>query len=414
MRLQDGPPVRRTPYLVVTVAALLLGVAALGLRRAGGPVPSLDAVRALARSQKFDQARTLLGGYLRAYPEDSRAHLLMAQLATEPPDPRPDLALEHLAAIRPRDPKQAALLRFFEGKAHYQRARYDLTETSWREALRLDPTVPEAGWALIELLDKEGRVEEAHRLGMRLHQEEPDPRDRARILLEMARLDIDQVSPGSQVQLFEPLVRQHPENLPLSLTVGLALVRDSRGEPGVEFLESVLRRHPDSPEAWDAWLTGLYGAFQFDRMAKEFDRLPKAMAADLRFAKHEGMIAQNARDWPRAVRAYRRAVAREPYNGILSYRLRAALRMTGDTAELERVNRSYTSFEESFKQLRPVYQGALADSTLGLTPHPQLYQRLADLRERMGRPEEARAWHRLVLRDDPNNAISLAAIGRLE
>jgi len=50
--------------------------------------------------------------------------------------------------------------------------------------------------------------------------------------------------------------------------------------------------------------------------------------------------------------------------------------------------------------------------TLGLEPHPQLYQRLADLREIMGRYDEARAWHRLVLRDYPDNALSLAALGR--
>jgi tetratricopeptide (TPR) repeat protein len=414
MSLQDGSPVRRTPYLVVTLAAVLLGLAALGLRRAGMPVPSLDSVRALARSQKFDEARALLDNYLRARPDDATAHMLMGQLATEPPDPHPDLALEHLAAIRPRDARQAALLRFFEGKAHYQQARYDLTETDWKEALRLDPTVPEAGWALIDLLDKEGRGEEAHRLGMRLHQEEPDPRDRARLLLEMSRLDIDLVSPGSQVQLFQPLVLEHPENLPLSLTVGMALVRDSRGEQGVAFLESVLQRHPDSPEAWDAWLSGLYGAFQLDRLAKEFERLPGGMAADVRFAKHEAIIAQNARDWPQALRAYRRAVAHEPYNGILYYRLRAVLRALGDNEEFERINRFYTSFEESFKQLRAVYNGAAADPTLGLAPHTELYQRLADIRERMGRPDEARAWHRLVLRDEPGNANSLAALGRLE
>ncbi len=347
-------------------------------------------------------------------PTTRAAHLLMAQLATEPSDARPDLALEHLAAIRPKDAKQAALLRFFEGKAYYQQARYELTETSWKEALRLDPTVPEAGWALIDLLDKEGRVEEAHRLGMRLHEDEPDPRDRARLLLEMTRMDIDLVSPGSQFQLFEPVVRRAPDNLPLALTVGLALVRDSRGQQGVEFLESVLRRHPDSPEAWDAWLTGLNGAFQADRLAQEFARLPAAMVADPRFAKHEGTVAQNAGDWPRAVRAYRRAVAHEPYNGILYYRLRGALHMIGDTAEHERVNRFYTSFEEAFKQMRSVYQGALADPTLGVAPHPELYQRLADLRERLGRPDEARAWHRLVLRDDPGNAISLAALERLK
>ena len=108
-------------------------------------------------------------------------------------------------------------------------------------------------------------------------------------------MDIDQVSPGSQVLLFGPLAREHPENLPLALTLGQALVRDSRGAEGIEVLEAALRRHPDSPEAWDAWLAGLYGAFQFDRLAEEFARLPRSMADDPRFAEHEGMVAQNAR-----------------------------------------------------------------------------------------------------------------------
>ncbi len=338
----------------------------------------------------------------------------MGQLATEPADPRPDLALEHLAAVRTRDPKQAALVRFFEGKAQYQKRRYDLAEAAWAAALRLDPAVPEAGWALIDLLDKESRVQEAHRLGMRLQETEPDPLDRARLLLEMGRLDIDQVSPGSQVLLFGPLAREHPDNLPLALTLGLALVRDSRGAEGIEVLEAALHRHPESPEAWDAWLTGLYGAFRPDRLAEEFTRLPGSMADDPRFAEHEGMVAQDARDWPRAVRAFRRATEYEPSNGILWYRLRAALRQVGDAAELERVNRWYTSFEEAFKRMRPTYHEALATPNLGVSPYPELYHRLADLRERMGRSDEARAWHRRVLRDDPSDVISLAALERLE
>ncbi len=52
-------------------------------------------------------------------------------------------------------------------------------------------------------------------------------------------------------------------------------------------------------------------------------------------------------------------------------------------------------------------------STLAIAPHPDLYHRLADLRERMGRPDEATAWHRLVLKDDPNDALSRAAVDRL-
>ncbi len=35
------------------------------------------------------------------------------------------------------------------------------------------------------------------------------------------------------------------------------------------------------------------------------------------------------------------------------------------------------------------------------------------IREQMGWFDEARAWHRLVLRDVPDDALSLAALARL-
>lgn len=410
-------PSKRRPAILILLGALMvamIGAAALGVLRADRPVPALSSIRALARAKQFDRAMAELEVYLRAHPRDSAAHLLMGQLATEPPDPRPDVALEHLARLRPPGPKEAARVRFFEGKAQYFKGRYDLAEAAWSEALRLDPAVPEAGWTLIDLLDKEGRVPEAHEIGMKLIEVEPDPLDRARILLNLARLDIDIVNPASQVIMFGPLAREHPENLALNLTLGQALVRDSRGAEGVEVLEASVRRFPDSAEAWDAWLTGLAGAFRPDRLAEEFERLPRSMAGDPRFAEHEGMVAQNARDWPRAVRAFRRAAEFEPYNGILWYRLRGALRQVKEPDELERVNRWYTSFEEAFKRMRPAYYEAVAIPTLGVSPHPELYHQLADLRERMGRPDEARAWHRLVLRDDPADAISLAALRRLQ
>ncbi len=390
--LPAGSKARRPVVLVVVltlVVIAMIGMAALGVLRSERPRPSLESIRALARARQFGRAMVLLEGYLRTHPDDSAAHFLMGQIATEPSDARPAVALEHLRAVRPRDLKEAARVRFFEGKARHQQGRYDLAEAAWTEALRLDPIVPEAGWALMDLLDREGRVPEAHDLGMRLVEVEPDLLDRARLLLEMTRMDIDQVSPGSQVLMFGPLAREQPENLPLAVALGQALVRDSRGTEGVEVLEAALRRHPESPEAWDAWLAGLSGAFQFDRLAEEFARLPKAMADDPRFAEHEGIIAQNARDWPRAVRAFRRATAHEPYNGILWYRLRVALRQVGDVAELDRVSRWYASFEDASGRMRGVYNEALALPTLGVAPHADLYHRLAGLRERMGRPDEA-------------------------
>jgi tetratricopeptide (TPR) repeat protein len=392
----------------------LMGACVPLLWRALRSPPSLEQIRALARARQFDRAQELMGRYLQAFPDDRHARLLMAQFAMDRPDPQPDRALEYLHRIRAGDAKEAALVRFSEGKAYYQQKRYDLAEASWVEALRLNPTVPEAGWALLDLLDMEGRVEEAHRLGMRLYEVEPDPRDRVRLLLEMARLDIDKVAPGSQVQVFGPLHEEHLDTLNLALIVGLALVHDSRPDEGLEVLRDALRRHPDSADAWDGYLTGLDDAHQPVMLAREFARLPAALASEPRFAKHAGAVAQATRNWPAAIRAYRRAFELEPFNTVFLYRLRMALRAAGEQAEMERVDQRLTAQQEAFKQMRPLYTEALAERTLGLAPHPELYHRLADLREKLGRFDEARAWHRLVLRDAPGDALSLAALERLK
>ena len=425
--------------LIATVIVFpIAGMAVFWAPRAANPTPSLEAIRALARAKQFNRARIQLRRYLDDNPKNSRARLFMAELATEPSSPNPTLALEHLPAIRPDSPRQAALVKFFEGKAYHQQGRFDLAESSWREAVRLDPLVPEAGWVLIDLLDRESRTEEAHRLGMRLHEIEPDLRDRVRILLEMSRLDIEVPDPLSQVLLFEPLIKEHPEILPISLTLGLALIRVNRSGDGLQILERTVRRYPHSAEAWDAWLTGLYQASEADWLVKEFAALPRSIAADPRFAKHEGMIAQIARDWTRAVDAYRRAFAFEPFNWGVCYRLRFALRQAGDIGEAERITQLYEDYKQAsaqmrgsvherfepnetasfpaddFNRARGAYYETLSVKTLGVTPHPELYQRLADLREKMGRFDEARAWHRLVIHDAPENPISLAALERLK
>jgi hypothetical protein len=90
-----------------------------------------------------------------------------------------------------------------------------------------------------------------------------------------------------------------------------------------------------------------------------------------------------------------------------------ALRAAGETAELHRVDQLLTAYQNASQQMRPVYVEAFAIKTLGLEPRTELYHRLAGLREQMGRFDEARAWHRLVLRDVPDDALSLADLARL-
>jgi hypothetical protein len=57
---------------------------------------------------------------------------------------------------------------------------------------------------------------------------------------------------------------------------------------------------------------------------------------------------------------------------------------------------------------------AITIPILELQPHPDLYRRFADFRERLGRTDEARAWHRRLFRDNPGDPVCLAALERLE
>ena len=131
-------------------------------------------------------------------------------------------------------------------------------------------------------------------------------------------------------------------------------------------------------------------------MAEEFSRLPRSLTFDPRFAKHEGMVAQHGRDWGRALRAYRRAFAYEPYNQGVVYRLRFVLGHAKETAEFDRINQYYIDFkvaflqlrgrffesadrkedpkieEKDFKQTRGAYLEAVAIKTLGATASPEI------------------------------------------
>ena len=88
--------------------------------------------------------------------------------------------------------------------------------------------------------------------------------------------------------------------------------------------------------------------------------------------------------------------------------------MSGRRPRPNATNEAYQSYVAASREIRALYDRANADKALGIAPRAPLYQEIADLRERMGLTDEALAWHRLVLRDKPDDARSLAAIARLE
>jgi tetratricopeptide (TPR) repeat protein len=415
---------RHRIILVAGVSALACGVAWAGwaaLRR----LPSLDNAIRLAVAGRFDEAEAIVRDYLKADPQSPKAHMLAAQFALNRPvppaepgdeiDPAPALAaLDHLSRIRTEDRFLAALAALYRGKAEYRLLRYDDAEASWKDALRLDPKVPEAGWHLLELYYLQGRSEDARNLALRLHEVEPDPRDRVQFLLELLRQDAQVPAPESVARAFEPVVRTNPDDLYSSLALGRALVRSGQVDEGLEVLRRLVQAQPDRADLWDAWLSGFDEAGQIEALARALDHVPPSVVGSPLFARHEALVAQEKGDWQTAARAYRRALQATQDDHRLAYRLGNALRKLGEDSEAERHLARHRAATDVRAEVRAIYNEANAIKDLGQTPHPDLYQRIADIRERCGRVEESLAWHRLVLQARPGDARSQSAVERLE
>ncbi len=311
--------------LAVVFVTLLAAGIAMGLGSIGQPFPSLDGLDPLLANRQFDKVEKRLEQYLSVHPENVAANMLMAQVALAREDQKPRIALQHLKRIKARDRGTRAIVLLNEGKAYSALERYDRAEAAWKEALRVDPRVPEAGWALLGLYYVQGRRADVHRLGMSLFASEPDRRDRVQLLLELVRQDVQELAPESIVTTFESVVLAHPDDFYSSITLGVALIRNSRFEEGLTLLRGLVDRFPTKADAWDALLLGLYEASQFDELATALDRRPTILAADPRFERYRGAVAQDRRDWPAAVTAYLRAWEADPSDTQVLNRLGQAL-----------------------------------------------------------------------------------------
>jgi tetratricopeptide (TPR) repeat protein len=392
MRMRFGT--RRTSLALATLVLLAAGIAAL-VGESLRPRPTLDEVCALADARRFDEAEVRGEAYLRLFPDDARALLVMAELAMASPSPDPHRALGRLGRIHADSPGLAAWVLIDQGNAYDLLSRHDRAEACWKEALRRDPSAGEAGRRLLDLFTLQGRSDDARALALDRLERQPDPLERARRLVRLARLDVDPPDPWMVIRRFEPAVSGWSADLPTTLACGLALTSVSRAQDGLPMLRRAVEQHPDEPAAWDALLTALDLAGQETELAGLLARRPGGLRSDPRFAGHEGRAEQEAGHWPEAARAYRRAWEYRPDNTV-GYRLRRALVLSGQAAEAERFGRLVLDYREAYKQVRGLLEPADSALEEGRVPPAELSRRMAGLRERMGRMDEARAWRLLA------------------
>ena len=162
-------------------------------------------------------------------------------------------------------------------------------------------------------------------------------------------------------------------------------------------------------------MTGLGIANQSQEFADVFSRLPHTLAADPRFAKHQGRLHQEAGRWSNAAHSYQRP-------GITSPITPSDIVFAAHSSSPARLKKPRTGTGSSwttaaqFKEVRGIAGQVNAALNEGRIPEPGLCQHIANLRERMGRVEEARAWQQLapdkwpalLPRAKPTNSLSPA------
>jgi tetratricopeptide (TPR) repeat protein len=383
----------RVIALALATLAPLVAIAAT-LAMGSRPLPTLEEVTELARSSRFEEADSRGKQYLRAFPLDPTANLVMAEIALSRPVPDPQRALEHLGRISMESAPLAAWVMVDRGNAFHLLGRFEEAEKWWNQALECEPSMIEPCRRLLDLLGLQGRLDEAQHLVYRRLDGERSPRERLDLLMRLARLDVDPPDPLLVIRTFEPAVKSVTPDLPSTLACGLALVTVSRSQEGLPMLRLALDQHPDSARCWDALLTGLELAGEPKQVAEALVRLPAGLADDVRIARHRGWVEQEAGRWAEAARFYRRAWEHNRDNTV-GYRLRRTLRLAGQIEEADRFDREVLEYREAFKQARAVLDEINPLLQAG-KPLPQGFAAvMADLRRRMGRDREATAWERV-------------------
>jgi tetratricopeptide (TPR) repeat protein len=395
--------------LLATVAAVFLLVQVRSAH-----LLDIDEIQSLSRAGKEDLALDKVESYLRTSPADSSARVLAAELALEGSDPETTRILEHLNLVTAADGALLARARVARGKVFYLQQRYDEAEASWLDALRIDPLVPEAAWALLDLYYLEGRDDEARGVALAQHEIEPDARDRVGFLVEIIRQEVEPPDPASLVARFEPAARGQSDAVRPSLVLGVALVRSSRASEGLDILLQAVTRHPDRHEAWRALLTSLESAGDYPRLVEFWNKAPAALRGQAAMARHEANAAQARGDRAMAAAAYRRAWEADPGDMTAAYRLARSLHALGRHAEAAAFDGILEAAGTARNDLPGLYHELIAARDRKALPQAALCERLARNRQSLNRHAEARAWHNLAMKTQPGNSYGTAASKRLE
>lgn len=323
------------------VAMLLLQAAAAAPAPAPATPESLTAAEAALEAGKYAEAATLLEKISAADPKDFRARFNLAfaytqlhrdaeaiEQYTKVVEQQPDLAparlnlgilllrqkkaaeaaphLEVAAEKKPQDFRTHLYL----GEALLGAGRPDRAEAAYRKALAIDPRSASAALGLGRALASAGQIDAAREQYLQAAQLDPQFRD---ALLELGdRLEQKQQA-AQALDLYLEFLKSAPDAVAVHERAGVLLLQQKRYPEAVEHLEAAVRQNPTAANQ-AALAQGYVMTKQLD---KAVPLLKAAVAAepanpDLRFRLATSLL--ETRDYSAASREFFAVAEKQPNN----------------------------------------------------------------------------------------------------
>jgi thioredoxin-like negative regulator of GroEL len=390
-----------TKPAVTAVALLVASVLALAVYSGAitdmfTPAPQLQTSLRLIEGRKFEEAEDSLRTFLAKYPENMEARLTLAQLLMERDDPPAREILMLLAGPTGRLGRaESAKALIIEGQSHEVLHELRAAEDCYRRAERSGITAPRAVWRLMQLYYLEGRRDENQELVLDFVSRARRPSERASYLREHLRHEVQRLSATGLAEDLKAPYGLDPTDRHVAIAYGRALVGDGQLDEGLSVLKANRDRHADA-ESWHAYLAGLDESGDHKALKTALSTLPESLAADPRFAGLRGQVALNDGDYSKAVATLEASLAVQRADRKTLFRLERALRLAGSEDRAKEVGRRLNSVVQDHAEQAELYNRLAMLDERGMLDSADLLRRVAEVRRRLGYPDEAALWDALA------------------
>lgn len=379
------------------------------------PASGLDDARRASLAGKWDLVAGILQRYLRRFPEDAEAQILMARADAA----RGNVAgsLKRLQGVSEAS-NWSSEARLREGmvlNADHQGARAEQAfQRAIDEAQRADgrhSIMVAARVALVQLYALQMRRDEAREQVWPVLAGSSDP---AAVLELFTMIELG-AEPNDTAATLERFVAGDPEDFAARRALGSQYTVLGRTSEARQILEACLSERPGDVRAAEFLAQCLLDAAEFDACEALLQRVSDEGRTKAWYWRHRGYLCERKAEWAEARDKYAEAVRLAPTDSQAHHQLGTVLKRLGEEDDgQEHLDRGL-ELRAARTRILDLY-GELAQTGItsgGPGPSGDLCYRMGACCQSLDLPE-AREWYREALRRAPGHAPSVAALMQLE